>query len=430
MKHIITTVITFFFVSYAMSQSPTAGQVKITLQSFKCINKSWDGFVEFDGHGNEVSVAYSARIYNPSNPNNARRFDDGTVIYGSNVNGMTRAGTQTPDLGGINNGDVVNVFKTLIDAHMDADDILVLAPNVWEWDGPEKRTIGAFNGQLEKDLDWVIRQNYPFANVAVSNPNPFADRTFKIFDKYSYGQALKYHMVFREFLCPANTQGNRVMGIDAGPFNGECLVAFAPRLLVLDTRALFGQYLNNRPRGTSHAEKESATPFVDGVTITYTEGTYSVTTSNGSYSITLKIEFTPDAPAATTSGGLTGTPTKNPGIVKTQRNAIIKGTITPSVVGIWSGTQTTSSGLYPQAVNFELTGYNEFIMANQSTGAIACRGTYTFANNTISGSYKQLSSGETYSFTGSFDSNTQKMICTIGAGTSVTGQGKWEVTKK
>jgi hypothetical protein len=69
-------------------------------------------------------------------------------------------------------------------------------------------------------------------------------------------------------------------------------------------------------------------------------------------------------------------------------------------------------------------------MTVASTGAVAVRGTYTTSGTSISGSYKQLSSGETYSFTGSFDSNSQKMICTIGAGGSVTGQGKWEVTKK
>src|SRR5436190_15447961 len=283
----------------ALSQPlPRAGQLKITIESFKCINKSWDGFVEFDGHGNEVSVNFSYRIYSPSNPGAARKNSGGSVIFGSNVNGMTRAGTQTPDLGGINNGDVVNVSTLVMDEHVNADEFIIIAPTVWEWDGPEKNTLNKFNSQLEMDLDFAVNQPFPFASTQIDYRDPFRDRVVKIFDKYSgYGQAIKYHNVFKDFFCPGNAQGNRVMGIRSGTFGSECLVVYPPTLVLLDTKTLNAQYTNNLGgvAGDSHAARETrGWPPIYGINVHYIENSYGVQTSNGSYDVFLKIEFTPD----------------------------------------------------------------------------------------------------------------------------------------
>lgn len=428
---LVIILFTSFYLKSLSQPSPAAGRLKITIESARCINKSWDGLVEFDGHGNEISVAYSYRIYNPANPGGARSGADGTVIYGSNVNGMTRAGTQTPDLGGINNGDIVPIGKTLMDEHINADDYIIIAPTVWEWDGPEKNTINSFNSQLETDLNWVINQPFPFANTPASYSNPFGGRVIKIFDKYSYGQALKYHNILKNIFCPGNTQGNRVIGVWSGTFNNECLVTYPPTLLLLDTRILNGLYINNRSStntGTSHAEKESKTYFIDGVNITFTENTYAIQTSNGSYSVFFRIEFTPDA-SATSTNGLISTPAKNISTIKKDmplRNININNTLLP-VVGNWSGTQTTDSGLFPQAISFQLSSAGEFIMADQS-GVVGAKGNYTFSNNNFSGSYKQFSDGSTYSFIGTYDPNTQNITCSLGSAT--TGQGKWIVKKK
>ena len=51
---------------------------------------------------------------------------------------MTRAGTETPDHGGITNGNVVPVYKTLMNEHINANDYIIIAPTVWERDAPEK----------------------------------------------------------------------------------------------------------------------------------------------------------------------------------------------------------------------------------------------------------------------------------------------------
>jgi hypothetical protein len=94
-----------------------------------------------------------------------------------------------------------------------------------------------------------------------------------------------------------------------------------------------------------------------------------------------------------------------------------------AIAGNWTGTQTNDYGLYPQAINFQLTSAGEFRMGQ------AAKGTYTFSNNSINGSYKLMGSGEVISFTGSYDPTTQKLNCTLGSGTKTTGQGKWVVTK-
>ena len=400
------------------------GRVKITLQSFTCINKSWDGVVEFDGHGNEVSVNCSWRIFSRANPNAVRRGGDGTVIFGSAVNGMTRAGSQTPDLGGIKNGDVINVSKPLMDDHLNPDEVLVMAPTVWEWDGPEKATLTAFNNQLEADLDWVTRQTYPFANVRPSSWDPYGDRVFKIFDKYPYGQALKYHSVFKSFLCPGNTQGNRVIGIRSGTFNKECLVVYPPTLLVLDPDVLYTMYYNGTPSKT-HAEKESKGGYSDGVTVTFTENTYAIETSNGSYSVRLKIEYFPDVSNNSTATINNDLPRKT----ATQRGSL--GNLIAPVVAKWSGIRATASNMNRQPVAFELTMANEIIMTDQS-GAVAAKGTYSFnsATNDVNGNFKQVSSGETFAFYGSYDPNTQKLYCRVGlANTATSGHEIWTMNK-
>src|SRR5689334_16758841 len=172
--------ITAFSIS-CISQSTSGGQLKITIESFKCITKSWDGVIEFDGHGNEASVSFSFRIYNPSNPGAARSGMDGTSIFGSNVNGMTRAGTQTPDLGGIKEGDVIPIGKEIMNEAIGADDYIIIAPTLWEMDGPRNASFDKFNAQLENDLDWVMTQSYPFATTAIDNLNPYGNRAVKIF---------------------------------------------------------------------------------------------------------------------------------------------------------------------------------------------------------------------------------------------------------
>ena len=411
--------------------SPTAGRLKVTIESFKCINKSWDGFVEFDGHGNEVSVNFSYRIYSPSNPGAARKNSGGSVIFGSNVNGMTRAGTQTPDLGGINNGDVINVSLPVMDEHINADEYIIIAPTVWEWDGPEKNTLNNFNPQLEMDLDFAVGQPFPFASTPIDYRDPFRDRVGKIFDKYrSYGQAIKYHNVFKDFFCPGNTQGNRVMGISAGNFNNQCMVIYPPTLVLLDTKTLYAQHINNLGgvAGDSHAAKESrGWPQIPGINVHYTENSYAIQTSNGSYDVFLKIEFTPDylsnPPASTT----TAPPPKysKPPVVINTISTPSENTAIPAIAGTWKGTFGYGENFNTDFYSFQLNADGTMQVLN-NVGGTSANGKYTFSRNVVTGSYT-YSEGSVFSFTGTVATNT--MSGTWGNASNVN-MGKWVMTKK
>jgi hypothetical protein len=272
--------------------SPYPGRLKVTIESIKCITKSWDGVIEFDGHGNEISATYSYRIYNPQNIAAARSGMDGTVIYGSNVNGMTRTGTQTPDLGGIKEGDVIPVGKEIMNEVIAVDDYIIIAPTLWEMDGPRNTAFDNFNTQLENDLNWAITQPYPFATTPIDNLNLYGSRVIKIFDKYPYGQATKYHNLFSSFLCPLVGQGNKPVDARSGTFNNQCMVIYPPTLLVLDARVLTYVSINNQiAQDINRRDRPmQISPYLD---INFIENTYAVQTSNGKYSMKLKIEFTP-----------------------------------------------------------------------------------------------------------------------------------------
>ena len=102
--------------------------------------------------------------------------------------------------------------------------------------------------------------------------------------------------------------------------------------------------------------------------------------------------------------------------------------VTVSLAGSWSGTQTNDNGLYPQAFAFQLTDRGVLSMSD-SKGVVAAQGTYTFVNNVFNATYKQFSSSETFSMTGTYDAGTQKLTCTQGSGTAVNGQGKITVSR-
>ena len=406
------------------SQTSASGQLKISIESFKCLNQSWDGLIEFDGHGNEVFIDYGYKVYNPSNPGSTKPGAGFTPVYGSTGNGRIKAGTANA-IGGIANGDEVMVNTLVLNEHVDADNLIIFSPSVWEWDNSNNDRLNLFNQQLAADLNWVMAQPYPFLNASINSNDPYNGRFIKIGDKYSsYWPILKYNTILKPLF---NVQDNRPVGAETGPFNGENFALYNPAILVLDTKVLTAVYnYNKRIAAINHPERGSMLSEV--VEKVFTENTYAIVTSNGSYSLKLKIEFIPDAASA---NPLTGTPSRTITTIKKDmpvKNMIINNSFIP-VVGNWSGTQTNDYGLYPQNIAFELTSNGEFLIKDIK-GVLAAKGSYTFSNNFLSGSYKQLSSSETFSFTGTFDANTQKLTCSLGAGTATNGQGKWIVSKK
>lgn len=400
----------------ALGQTPTAGQLKITIASFKCINKSWDGLVEFDGHGNEVFISYGYRIYNPAAPASARPGTGYTPVFGSTGDGRVRAGTANA-IGGIDNGNEIPVNSVIVNERIDAGEIFLLSPSVWEWDNFNNGDWDMFNRQLANDLNWAVAQTYPFANANISYNDPFNGRFIKMTDRYNaYFPITKYNFLKKL----VNVQDNRPIGIKAGPFNGETLALYNPALLILDTRTLAAYYYHNKSvsESTYRDRPDYVSSFIE---FTFTEETYGITTSNGSYSLKLKIEFIPDQkPAAP----ITPKYTKQP--LATTLSTPSENTILPAAAGKWMGTFGHGENSNTDFYSFQLNADGTMQVLNNVGGTIA-NGKYTISRNVITGSYT-YSDGPVFSFTGTVANNT--MSGTWGSVNSVNNGGKWMMTKE
>jgi hypothetical protein len=435
MKKIIIILCILVISKDALSQPIVGGDIRVVLESITCVNKSWDSFVELDGPGSEVFINCGVFVRNPTSTR-MRIFKQAFTgnSYGNTLPNAparrVRAGTASQQ-GGIENGNSFSAEEQLFAVHLDADGVFYFSPSLWEWDNGNETIRNRFNTQLLADLESVslmpIPYNFNDDNVA---PDPNGNVYMPLSN--AFGLSIppnSYPGILKPLI---NTQDNRPMGMYA---YAGVPIQFDPRIIVI--KASNANKIFNLTSPPTSQQPSSFKP-IRRYSVTFSENTYGVATSNGEYRAVFRIEFapaypdnptTPPQPSQNQGKTLKTTPVINRTLDRPV-NMTTKMTTKVIFTGNWSGNQTNDYGQYPQAISFQLTGSNEFLMTVPSTGAVAVRGTYITSGNSISGSYKQLSSGETFSFTGSFDSNTQKMICTIGSGTSVTGQGKWEVIKK
>ena len=391
------------------AQQPGNGKVKIYLRTISCIKESADDIFDFDGKGNEVFVTF---FYSVASSNGTTRYINKitSAVYGD-VNGRPgryKAGTAGNN-GGIKAGDIIYAnpnteammpvgderFKGqfMFDAELGPTDIITVVPVLWEWDSDTKNTQNSFESFLSGSFNSINVHTAPIAQRfnTVSSPYIYSDGT----------NCIDLAGMSRILQGVNGIAGNRPVGM---ALNGN----YNPAMIVMNQTILQNwRYVYSLSSGECR--------------FYFNESNLGNTRDHGNYEITIHIDYT--APVNTITA-----PVK----ISKRPNTVI--TINPSVAdtwkGTWSGTQTNDYGLYPQAVSFQLTYAGEFIMANEQTGAVGAKGTYTFSNNIINGSYKLLSSGETISFTGTFDPNTQKLSCSLGMGTATTGQGKWIVSKK
>jgi hypothetical protein len=404
------------FISFC--QTPTAGQLKVTIESFKCLNKSWDGFVEFDGHGNEVFLNYAYRIYDPSQPGYLKPGAAYTSIYGSTGNGRIKTGTASA-IGGIDNGNTVHVGTVILNEHINANDLILISPSIWEWDNGNNANLNLFNSQLANDLNWAMLQPYPFENAAITSSMPFEGRFIKMTDKYNnYWPITKYN--FLKSLV--NVQENRPVGLKSGTFNNELLALYNPTLLVLDTRVLISYYNHNkRAREINHREgPKTISGLIENVT---TEDTYAVTTSNGSYSITLRIEYTPDPVAISPPPPLKTKATKSP-VIHTFPTQV-SNSVYVNVTGRWTGTFGNGESATPHFYSFQFNA-DGTIQLYSNTGIVLASGTYTQNMGVLKGNYRYKDGSE---FSISANVTNKTMQGTWGLGKNEAGAGKWTMSK-
>jgi hypothetical protein len=162
------------------------------------------------------------------------------------------------------------------------------------------------------------------------------------------------------------------------------------------------------------------------IAVNYNEEDLGNNRDHGNYTLLLKFEFTPK-PGTATINATPVTTTKPPPMIKT---TIIKSTpnngnpavATSPIAGDWTGTYGDGENDGPIFYSFRFN--NGGVMATlDRNGNLLNTGTYSFANNQVSGHYDQ------YSFSGILDAN--KMFHgTWGSGNNTSGLGKWKMTKK
>jgi hypothetical protein len=391
-----------------------------------CNKATADDPLNFDGWGDEV---YFVLFYSVANQYGVTKYSNKIVsgVYGdiNRFPGRTLAGQANPDnkSGGILSGSQFfpgNTAPNPPKIRLEAGDFITVIPTIWEFDNNS-------NSQVQASFESRMINSFHAINLKM------VDYIRECFGHYNCNQPMNTANIgvpsFTDILRPVNgANGSRPIGMNsAGDFNA---IVFG-----LNTQMI-------KTQGSANSDGKS---YLWGYQSFGTdEESMGNSRDHGNYRLRFHFTFEedlskpapPPPPASTnnTSTTLPGTNViKTPGTIKNQtintgntQTAVITKMIFP---GTWSGTQTTASGLYPQNIGFELTTGNEFLIKTQSNGDIAARGTYTTSGTSISGSYKLFSSGDTFSFTGSYDASTGKMTCTLGINGSVTNQGKWVVSK-
>ncbi|MGF2412616.1 hypothetical protein [Ferruginibacter sp.] len=408
----VVLVISFVFAN-AQSGSNAPGWITIDLNDFMCNKATEDDPLNFDGFGDEV---YFVIFYSVANQYGVTKYSSKVTskIYGDTYRFPDRilAGHANPDnKGGMSSGSQFfpgSEFPNLKKLRVEKGDFITIIPTIWEWDNGS-------NGQLQAAFESRLVNSFQAINL-------------KMVDmlRYCYGYYSCYQITnpavmnfpsFKDILSPAiNRTASRPIGINA---TGE----FSPIIVGLNSAIIKSQHSNNAViNGVSNMNYISFNVNEDALGNTSAHGIYTLR-----YHFTFEEDMTKPAPPPPAPAP--ATPPVNGNIRPIKQNAGILTTQLFTVSGKWTGTQTNASGQYPQAVAFTLNNAGEIIMASEQTGAIAAQGTYTFVNNIINGSYKLLSSGETISFTGSYNPNTKKMTCSLGMSDKTTGQGTWVVSK-
>lgn len=400
----------------AQRETYPPGWITIDFNSFMCNKTTEDDPLNFDGFGDEV---YFVLFYSVANRFGVTKYTNKLIskVYGDTYRFPDRilAGEANPNnKGGMLSGSQFfpgAEFPNIKRIRMEAGDFITVIPTIWEWDNSsnsqiqssfESRMINSFNTVNLKMVD-LIRECFGYYNCyRISNTGLLGIPSFT------------------DILRPlSGAVGSRPIGMNTAS-------EFFPIVFALNSQMIKSQYGKNPVDGKTYAMSYNDFQI--------NEESLGNTRDHGIYNLRFHFTFEQDL----------SDPPPPPPPPANQSPVLIKNTIKPIkqtisnsnnigntllFPGTWSGTQTSAEGLYPQAIAFQLTANNEYIITDNN-GIVAARGTYTVSGNSISGSYKLFSSSETFSFNGTYDNNTQKITGTLGNGNATTGQGKWQVTKK
>lgn len=436
MKKLIISSIILFACMHVFAQQ--AGRVKISFAGFKCLKETADDFLHLDGKADEVFLRFYFTVAD-MNGNTKLKYSNQTDVYGDNhgpFGNRINAGSAV-DLfgnlkGGVKGGDNYYCNNVIGEYDLAAGDVLTVVPTIWEWDpgnGYESSFDATIDGAytlINQKASALSNQRFPTTGLAgISGMDVLG---LVLIDAGSFLSLKASFGIIGEL-----TPKPRPVGITT---NGD----YSPKAV------LFNANVMQQISGSNFGYGTGVIP------VQYNEPALGNVRDHGNYIILLKVEFTPKPggavpppppppPPANSTPKSTSklstpppppAPQPAPSTLKTKNpfagnRKINKPASSPGIAGKWEGSYGNGEVNSPNYYSFILNadGSMQVVAAN---GNIMAKGSYTFTNNQLSGSYTYNNSG-TYSFAAVMDSKGS-LNGTWGSGSNVRGGGRWIMNKK
>lgn len=433
----IVALLTALIIAFAIiAQSP--GRVRITFTGFNCKEETWDNALQTDGKRDEVYIRFDFS-HADKNANPKYNYHFTTPVYGdiNGFNGRVKAGTGG-NTGGVRTGDVFSTSHVIGEYDIAQDDIITLTPVIWEWDNNDI----SMQNEMQMAADKNLRALHEKALHSVSSMIPGIAGigsfivTSRLFNLPEFANLITNVL---------GKEGNRPIGVTTdGKFNAS--------ILVLNTKLMQQVANSNYGYGTGV------------VPVEYNERMLGNSRDHGSYTLFIKIEFTPAAMPATESVPTStpastapppspepqnvittikpeikegriinpAPPTKNIGnnkvTDKTPRELNRPRSVNISYIGKWVGNWGNNEN-QPNYYAFVLNSDGTIVLYDEKGNEIG-KGTYEFKELILTARYKLITNNILYGINGEYNINDNTLSGSWQKELIKADTGKWSVKKQ
>jgi hypothetical protein len=232
-----------------------SNRYRVTLQKFRVTSQTYDHFLQLDGAGDEVFVSYK-NVKLAADGRVLANLGTNTTVTMGDINGYPlreKAGTASRT-GGLRSGDVHTTNKVLWEGTLGADEVVVITPTIWEWDGGGD----GFSA-------WSSWASQLASRLSSRAGEIFGEEVGNWIDLADIGLAGVASL-------PVGSAGDKPIGT----VDGSGGSSFTPQMLVLD-QASVAEFMSSNPIGEG--------PCVVGIE-------YAGSNDHGRYTLHLKIERT------------------------------------------------------------------------------------------------------------------------------------------
>jgi hypothetical protein len=311
-------------------------------------------------------------------------------------------------------------FKGLpmIDADLEAGDILTILPVLWEWDSDTKNVQNSLESFLWNSMNNI---NVTMATYTQKFDMRTANRVFGS----TLSSCINTQGITQILQGVNGIAGNRPIGMKQ---NGS----FDPQIFVFNSVIMENWQTLMQPYGQNNG---------NNISMWYNETSLGNTRDHGEYNLLFYPEFI-KAPASPNNNVASPAmqPVINAGNIKNIGNKVnmpVKGTITPipysmtneMMYGQWKGTLSINDGSKPGPFSFKIN--NGVFWLQDSNGSSIASGGFKIENNNFSSMYS-YPGGDSYTITSTtYNSSNGELSGTwFGNGINASKKGSWKVVKQ